>query len=68
MLVAALLARNIARPVSRVARASSRLARGDEPEPLPLHGSRELRDLAESFNTMAAELSRARGAERSFLL
>jgi two-component system, OmpR family, sensor kinase len=66
--VAAILARSIARPVLRVARASSRLAHGDEPERLPLGGSRELRELAESFNTMATQLSRARSAERSFLL
>jgi two-component system OmpR family sensor kinase len=66
--LAALLARSIARPVQLVADASSRLARGDEPGELPLHGSRELRDLAASFNAMAAELARARSAERSFLL
>jgi len=66
--LAALLARSIARPVLRVARASRRLAKGEEPGQLPLGGSRELRDLAESFNTMAAELARARSAERSFLL
>lgn len=66
--VAALLARSIARPVQRVARASGRLARGDDLEPLPLAGSRELRGLAESFNTMASQLARARSAERSFLL
>jgi two-component system, OmpR family, sensor kinase len=66
--VAALLARGIARPVLRVARASSRLAHGDDPEPLPLDGSRELRSLAHSFNAMATQLARARTAERSFLL
>jgi len=66
--LAALLARSIARPVLRVARASRRLAKREEPGQLPLGGSRELRDLAESFNTMAAELARARSAERSFLL
>jgi len=66
--VAAILARSIARPVRRVAHASSRLAQGDEPGELPLHGSRELRELAESFNTMARQLARARSAERSFLL
>jgi two-component system, OmpR family, sensor kinase len=66
--VAAVLARGIARPIQRVARASSRLARGDEPGELPLHGSRELRDLTASFNTLATELARARRAERSFLL
>jgi two-component system, OmpR family, sensor kinase len=68
VVLAALLARGIAQPVLRVARASSRLAQGREPDPLPLEGSRELRDLSASFNTMAAELKRARSAERSFLL
>jgi two-component system sensor histidine kinase BaeS len=66
--VAALLARGIARPVVRVARASGRLAAGASPEPLPIAGSRELRELADSFNTMADQLARAREAERSFLL
>lgn len=66
--VAALLARSIARPVLRVARASRRLADGDDPEPLPLAGPTELRGLAESFNTMSDQLTRARAAERSFLL
>ena len=66
--VAAVLARGIARPVLRVARASGRLAEGQSPEALPLAGPRELRGLAESFNTMAGQLTRAREAERSFLL
>jgi signal transduction histidine kinase len=66
--VAAALGRGIARPVVRVAQASRRLAAGERPEPLPVSGSRELRTLAESFNTMAEEIRRAREAERSFLL
>jgi two-component system sensor histidine kinase BaeS len=66
--VAALLARSIARPVLRVARASRRLAEGRQPEALPLAGPSELRGLAESFNAMAGQLTRARDAERSFLL
>jgi signal transduction histidine kinase len=66
--LAALLARSIARPVQQVARASARLARGDDPDELPLEGSRELRELAASFNAMSSQLSRARSAERSFLL
>jgi two-component system OmpR family sensor kinase len=66
--VAAMLARSIARPVLSVARASSRLAEGHDPEPLPLAGPTELRGLSESFNTMAGQLKRARHAERSFLL
>ena len=66
--LAAMLARSIARPVQQVARASTRLAHGEEPEELQLQGSRELRGLAESFNSMALQLRRARQAERSFLL
>jgi two-component system, OmpR family, sensor kinase len=66
--VAGLLARGIARPIVRVARASRSLADGRDPERVPVGGARELRELAESFNTMGEELVRARAAERSFLL
>ena len=66
--VAALLARGIAGPVARVAKASSRVAAGESPQPLAVAGARELRELAQSFNTMAGQLARAREAERSFLL
>jgi signal transduction histidine kinase len=66
--LAAMLARSIARPVHRVADASGRLAQGSDPGELPPRGARELRELAESFNAMAAQLARARSAERSFLM
>ena len=66
--VAALLARGIAGPVVRVAKASSGVAAGESLQPLPIAGARELRELAQSFNTMAGQLTRAREAERSFLL
>jgi signal transduction histidine kinase len=68
VLVAAALARSIAAPIVRVARASRRLADGHEPERVDVAGPQEVRELAESFNTMADQLSRARAAERSFLL
>jgi signal transduction histidine kinase len=66
--VAGLLARGIARPIVRVARASRRLAEGHDRERVAVGGAREVRDLADSFNTMAEQLTRARSAERSFLL
>jgi signal transduction histidine kinase len=44
------------------------VAEGESPQPLPVAGARELRELAWSFNTMAGQLTRAREAERSFLL
>ncbi|MGZ4383109.1 MAG: sensor histidine kinase [Gaiellaceae bacterium] len=67
--VAALvLARPIARPLRRVAVASRRLVTRGLEEPLPLEGPSEVRWLAASFNEMAAQLNRARAAERQFLL
>jgi two-component system sensor histidine kinase BaeS len=62
------MARVISRPVRRVAEASRDLAAGGSPEPVPLEGATELALLASSFNDMAAQLARAREAERSFLL
>jgi two-component system OmpR family sensor kinase len=67
-LVAFLLARRIARPVRRVAVASGSLARGENPEPVPVEGAAELATLATAFNDLARQLAKAREAERSFLL
>jgi two-component system sensor histidine kinase BaeS len=62
------LARRIVRPVSRVADAARELAGGRRPEPVPLEGAAELATLAGAFNDLSDQLSRAREAERSFLL
>ena len=67
-LVAFLLARRIARPVRRVAEAARSLARGTLPDPVPVEGPAELATLATAFNDLAAQLARAREAERNFLL
>jgi two-component system, OmpR family, sensor kinase len=66
--VAFLLARAVAEPVSRVADASRRLAEGESPDPLPVEGSTELRQLSTAFNELSEELHRAQDAERAFLL
>ena len=67
-LVAFVLARRIARPLDRVAAASRSLARGEHPQPVPVEGATELATLATAFNDLAAQLAKAREAERSFLL
>jgi two-component system sensor histidine kinase BaeS len=68
-LIAFLLARAIARPLRRVAGATRGLASSTERPPLvPVEGPRELAQLAESFNELAVALTRAREAERAFLL
>jgi two-component system, OmpR family, sensor kinase len=54
--------------VRRVAQASRTLARGTDPEPVPVEGAAELATLATAFNDLAAQLARARAAERTFLL
>jgi two-component system sensor histidine kinase BaeS len=61
-------ARAIAAPIGRVAAASRKLAVGESPEPVPVEGAEEVSTLAATFNEMAAQLARARTAERSFLL
>jgi len=66
--VAFLLARAVARPITRVAAASRRLAEGESPDPLPIEGSTELRQLSTAFNELSEELRRAQDAERTFLL
>ncbi|MDX6485487.1 MAG: two-component system, OmpR family, sensor kinase [Gaiellaceae bacterium] len=63
-----LLARRIARPVSRVAGAARSLARGTQPDPVPVEGATEIATLATAFNDLAEQLARAREAERNFLL
>src|SRR5262249_14234334 len=63
-----LLARRIARPVGRVADAARSLARGTDPDPVPVEGAVELATLATAFNDLASQLARAREAERNFLL
>jgi two-component system sensor histidine kinase BaeS len=62
------LARRIVRPVSRVAAAARSLAGGRRPEPIPQEGAAELATMAGAFNDLAEQLTRAREAERSFLL
>src|SRR4029079_9988942 len=57
-----------ARPVPRVAAASRRLAEGESPDPLPIEGSTELRQLSTAFNELSEELHRAQDAEPASLL
>ena len=65
---ALLLSRAVARPITQVAEASRRLAEGESPDPLPVEGSTELRQLSTAFNELSEELHRAQDAEREFLL
>jgi two-component system OmpR family sensor kinase len=67
-LAAFLLARRIARPVRRVVAAARHLAEERDPAPVPVEGAYEIARLAQAFNEMAAQLAKAREAEKQFLL
>jgi two-component system OmpR family sensor kinase len=67
-LAAFVFAGAIARPITRVARASRGLGSGERHGPVPVEGPTEVAALAEAFNEMEHELDRAKDAERSFLL
>jgi signal transduction histidine kinase len=54
-----MLSRSVTRPVSRLAEAARSIGRRDLGYRVEAEGSRELRELAESFNRMAGELERA---------
>lgn len=67
MILAALISRTIAKPLQRVALAAADVAKGDYGVHVPVSGPPEVRAVAESFNTMTAEVRTAHTAQRDFL-
>ncbi len=65
--LAILLANRIARPLSRVGLAAKRIADGDYRARVPREGPREVADLAETFNEMAAGLEEQERLRREFV-
>ncbi len=62
-----LIARGIARPISRLEEAALRVTHGDLDARALEEGSREQRSLARSFNEMTARLKRLLGVQREFV-
>ncbi|HEY83005.1 MAG TPA: HAMP domain-containing protein [Dehalococcoidia bacterium] len=58
MFLGYLFTRQIVAPLSKVSHAARRVAQGDLGQRVEIHGSGELAELGESFNLMAATLSR----------
>lgn len=69
-LVSFWLARRLTRPINEIERAAAQLAGGDLSARAAVGGGTddELAALANTLNTMAAQLEEARGGERAFLL
>ncbi len=65
--LAALIARSIAKPLQRIARAANGIALGNYGDSLPLDGPKEVCDLANSFNQMAKQVQATQQAQRDFV-
>ncbi len=61
------LARRLARPLAQVGSAARRLAAGDHSVRVPREGPEEIRDVADSFNQLAASLDEQERIRRDFI-
>ncbi len=67
ILLSIILARRLARPLADVGTAARRLAGGDHSARVPREGPEEIRDLADSFNQMAASIGEQEQVRRDFI-
>lgn len=68
VIVAALLARSIARPIAEITQASERMALGQYDQHIAERGSDEVANLAATFNRMAREVARSHRTLKDFLV
>jgi len=67
LLLGVLIARSIALPLQRIARATGAVAAGDYEHRLPEQGPPEVKRVATSFNVMAAQVQASQQAMRDFV-
>ncbi|MBQ7320582.1 MAG: HAMP domain-containing histidine kinase [Clostridia bacterium] len=67
MLAAYLISRFVARPITRINESAKRLAAGDYQVNFYGHGYRETRELAQTLNYAAGELSKADGLQKELI-
>lgn len=67
VLLAAIITRSVAGPLQKVAQAAGGVAEGDYDQTVPLQGPTEVRQVAGSFNTMAARVKTTQQAQRDFV-
>lgn len=67
LLGAYFIARQVARPLDKLAQAAQQIGQGVMPQPLPEHGSQEIIAVARAFNQMSADLA-ANERERALVL
>ena len=66
-LMAWLVARSVARPLERVAGAAMAIAQGNLAQRAPVSGPREVQELAQAFNRMAARIGAVQEMQRDFV-
>ena len=67
VLLAWLIARSVARPLQRMAGAAEAIAQGEYEQRLPLEGPEEVQRVADSFNSMSAQVAATQQAQRDFV-
>ena len=67
LLGAYFIARQVARPLNRLAQAAQQIGRGETPQLLPEHGAQEIVAVSRAFNQMSADLA-ANERERALVL
>ena len=67
VLLAVIIARSVARPLGTLAGAAEAVARGDYDQRVPQEGPDEVRRVAGSFNSMAAQVKATQQAQRDFV-
>ena len=67
VLLAWMIARSVARPLQGMAGAAEAIAQGEYEQQLPLAGPEEVVRVAESFNSMSAQVAATRQAQRDFV-
>ena len=67
VLLAWLISRSVAKPLQRMAGAAEAIAQGEYEQQLPLDGPEEVTRVAESFNSMSAQVAATRQAQRDFV-
>jgi signal transduction histidine kinase len=67
LLIAILLSRSIYNPLTKVKKAAQKISQGDYSQRIPPEGPKEIRELANSFNLMTADVENAQLRLRHFV-
>ncbi len=67
VILAGFISRNLARSLGQLAQAASAVTEGHYDQRIPVQGAAEIREVAEAFNRMSAEIHNTRQAQQDFM-